>query len=444
MTESHPERLPPHDVLTGRLLLLATAFIVAAEWSGVDLFNGIARVAACAALLLLAPRVKLSGHLFLAVAALLTVTAVAVLPDWQNALGRALGSMAFITAFFVALACLRNAAGGSAAIIRCGSYLANQPSGRRYLALTGGGHLFSLVLNYGSISLFGSLVERSLRNESDAMIRRIRTRRMLIAVQRGFITTLCWSPLTFSMVVSLSVVPGSSWAAAAPYCIVAALLLGALGWGLDTLFKPKVANPPPPAVQPPGAWRALLPLFALLALLVVVVGVLVALTGLNIVPVVMLVVPLLSLAWAALQKSPPTVGVLMMAGYIGMLASALLVPLIGGSWSADGWSPLFLIGLLWLIPLAGQIGMNPILIVTLIGPLLPAAAQLGVAPELVVLALTSGWALGGASSPFTATTLLIGAFGGVSARHVGLVWNGLYTVTGGLVASLWLWLLIIL
>ena len=54
-----------------------------------------------------------------------------------------------------------------------------------------------------------------------------------------------------------------------------------------------------------------------------------------------------------------------------------------------------------------------------------------------MVAVTSGWALTGASSPFTATTLLIGSFGGVSAQHVGLVWNGVYTLVCGLVLSAW-------
>ena len=53
------------------------------------------------------------------------------------------------------------------------------------------------------------------------------------------------------------------------------------------------------------------------------------------------------------------------------------------------------------------------------------------------LALAAGWALSGASSPFTATTLLIGSFGGISALRVGWVWNGVYTVLCGVMLSLW-------
>ena len=97
---------------------------------------------------------------------------------------------------------------------------------------------------------------------------------------------------------------------------------------------------------------------------------------------------------------------LMMAGYIGTIASPLLSVLmiflgidLG---SLPSWSVLVM--LVWFIPLVGQIGMNPILAVALITPVLPEAATLGVSPTSLVVALTAGWILSGVSSPFTATT----------------------------------------
>ncbi len=451
---------------TGLLLLLTTLLKVAAEWTHSAPLATAAAVGAVACLGLLTPLVGTARRLYVVIALALTVWAWLALPDWHGPVGRAVGNMAFIAAFFIALATLRNAAAGSAAIVRCGLYLANQPPGRRYLALTFGGHLFGLVLNYGSISLFGSLVERSLQAEPDPVIRAIRARRMLLAIQRGFVTTLAWWPLTFAMVMSLAVVPGSRWELALPYCLVAALLLGATGWALDTLFKPRNVTPPPRLPNPPGAWKALLPLFGLLLLLIALVGGLQAASGLRTVAVVMLVVPLLSLAWIARQKKPPfpsaefpatlagrvdgfvrrelpayapELVLLMCAGYIGILASALLAPLVHeGLLGGGALSPLVLIGVLWLVPLAGQLGMNPILSVTLVGPLLPHAEQFGVAPEMVVLALVSGWALTGASSPFTATNMLVGKFGGVGPFRAGLVWNGPYTLVSGVALSAWL------
>ena len=102
---------------------------------------------------------------------------------------------------------------------------------------------------------------------------------------------------------------------------------------------------------------------------------------------------------------------------------------------------LVLVGLVWLVPITGQFGMNPILSVALIAPILPPAHAMGVDPSDIVVAITSGWALSGASSPYTATTLLVGSFGGVSALHVGLRWNGLYTALAALTLSAWVALL---
>ena len=53
------------------------------------------------------------------------------------------------------------------------------------------------------------------------------------------------------------------------------------------------------------------------------------------------------------------------------------------------------------------------------------------------LPLTAGWGLSGATSPFTATTLITGSFAGETARHVGLKWNGLYSLLCAAALSVW-------
>ncbi len=60
---------------------------------------------------------------------------------------------------------------------------------------------------------------------------------MLVAIQRGITSTLMWSPLTFSMAITLPVVPGTSWAGPLPLCAAGALGLAGLGWAFDHLFK---------------------------------------------------------------------------------------------------------------------------------------------------------------------------------------------------------------
>jgi hypothetical protein len=452
------------DRLSGLLLFATAVLVFLAETVGDPVYSQTAGATALLYLALATPRVGWSRRMFVIAGAALFAIAFVTRPDWSALVARALASAAFVAAFFIAVGWLRNAAASSPAIDRSGRVLAEQPPGRRYLALTIGGQLFGLVLLYGAISLLGGLAESNARREANEEIRTIRTRRMLLAVQRGFVATLCWSPLTFSMAVSTSIIPGSSWAGAVGLCAVSGLILAGLGWALDTIFKPRLSGPRPPQRPAQGSWRDLFPLFLLLALLLGSVAVLHIATGLRVVYVVMALVPALSLAWVALQRRGRPgerlahaarrgtgyivtdlagyrgeLVLLMMAGFIGTLGAGLLTPL---AQQADidfaaipAW--ILLLASLWIVPITGQLGMNPILSVSLLAPLLPHASALGVSPNVIILAITGGWALSGASSPYTATTLLVGALGRVSALHVGWKWNGAYTLIGGLLLSLW-------
>ncbi|MGP6086507.1 hypothetical protein [Antarctobacter jejuensis] len=413
-------------------------------------------------LVLLTPQVRRSRQGFVLVGLILTGCAYVFLPVWQAVVLRALGSAAFIAAFFAALTTLRNVAESSPAIRAAGTYLAEQPPGRRYAALTVGSHLFALLLNYGAISLLGNLATQSAGREANAEIRRHRTRRMLLAIQRGFVSSLPWSPLGFSMAITNALIPGARWADSVQAGFVSAAILLLTGWALDTIFKPRLSVPAPPRAPATGTLRLLQPLLVLLVILSGTVSVLYSNTGIRIVGIVMLVVPLLSLAWAVIQHRSGVlayslrtrlaryvstelpanrneVTLLMMAGYIGTVGGPLLGPLVAGAGidlaALPTWAVLLF--LVWLVPVLGQLGMNPILAVTLCAPIIPEAAVLGVTPSAVVAAIAAGWAISGICSPFTATTLLIGSFGNVSALHVGLRWNGMYVAVLAALLSVW-------
>ncbi|MDT8344542.1 MAG: hypothetical protein RQ752_08915 [Thermohalobaculum sp.] len=453
---------PRVDAAVGGLLAALLGLMMLAEWTGAAGFRQAAGLAVLPLVALLTLHVSWPRRVFVIVAGALAAAAALTRTDWAAITGAALGTAAFIGAFFTALATLRNASASSPAIQTCGRFLADQPPGRRYAALTVGGHLFGMLLNYGALVLLGSLAEANAQREADAEIRGHRIRRMLLAIQRGFVSTLAWSPLAFAMAISTTLVPGASWAEAALPCLGSSLILAGTGWALDTVFKPRLSHPPPPRTRPEGSWASLWPLVVLLAILAVSVGGLHVAAQVSAVGVVMLVVPLLSLGWIAVQNlgRHPLAQVaarardyavrdlpayrselvlLTMAGFIGTLGSRLLGPLLGGEGDmlagVPGWQ--VLVALVWLIPLTGQLGMNPILSVSLVAPILPPAAAMGVSPTDIIVAITAGWALSGASSPYTATTLLIGALGKVSAREVGLRWNGSYTLVCGVLLSVW-------
>ena len=457
---------PRSNRITGGLLMAITALVVLKEWGLGSLPHLLLPWAIIAATLLLALQVRAGRYAFALVALGLTLALGLTQSDWLAVTERALHTSAFIVAFFCALSTLRSAASTSPSIRAAGRFLAQQPPGRRYLALTLGGQMFSLLLNYGAIALLGGLATASADEEKDPEIRRHRTRRMLLAIQRAFTSTLPWSPMSFAVAITTALIPGATWAGVVLPGVITSVLMAGTGWALDTLFKPRLSQPRPPAKPPEGSWALLLPLVLLLAILVISILVLHEITTVRVVGMVMLIVPTIALVWSLLQaqsaESTATLSqrvggftfgelpefrgeilLLMMAGYIGTVGAPLLGPVLAGLGLDLAALPttVLLVSFVWIIPLAGQLGMNPILAVTLMAPLIPSPEALGLSPTAVVVALTSGWALSGVTSPFTATTLLIGGFGKVSAAHVGLVWNRGYALVTGIILSAWVLLI---
>lgn len=450
------------DKASGSLLILLTVLVILGEWTGGPVFYGLAAAGVVVILALLFTRVRWSRQIFVVVGLALFAGAVLTRPDWADLTVTALGRAAFIAAFFTALATLRNASETSSAILRSGRFLAQQPPGRRYAALTVGGHLFGLLLTYGALGLLGGMAAANAQQEPNAEIRTHRLRRMLLAIQRGFVSTLPWSPLSLAIAISTSLVPGAPWSQAVWPCLVTAAILAITGWALDTIFKPRLTAPAPVRTKPDGTWAVMLPLVLLLGIFGVLVGGLHALTGIRAAGVVMAVVPAIALVWIVIQhlgqgKVKGAVGqvqtyvtrhlpgyrselvLLMMAGFIGAMGTVVLAPLVAASGldlsAVPGWA--ILVALVWVIPVTGQLGMNPILSVSLIVPLLPDAATMGVDPVDIIVGLTAGWSLCGASSPYTATTMMIGSLGRVSAFHVGMRWNGVYTLVCAVLMSFW-------
>jgi hypothetical protein len=445
----------------GLLLCAITALVICREWGVAEWTQPAKPFLVLVVVAILLFQVRWSRKAFVAVAILISISLVATNTDWRGITTRGLETAAFIGAFFTALSTLRTVAQTSPAIQRAGTFLAGQPPGRRYAALTVGGQAFALLLNYGSLQLLGSLATANANSEPNLEIRRHRIRRMLLAIQRAFVSALPWSPLSFAVAITVSVIPDTSWSKALVPGLVTSFLLAGIGWSLDTIFKPRLTVKPVRSA-PVGTWATMLPLAVLLAVLLVGVVTLSALTQVRVVGIVAVLVPCIAVVWMllqhwnenpvsttcariktyVLQELPSYRGemtLLMMAGFIGTAGSQLFAPMMQATGFDPSYLPswIILVSLVWIIPLAGQIGMNPILAVTLIAPLIPTATDLGVQPIAIVVAITSGWALSGASSPFTATTLLIGSFGGISATRVGLVWNGAYTLICGVVLSIW-------
>ncbi|MBN9673314.1 hypothetical protein [Roseibium aggregatum] len=452
------------NAIVGLLLCLITLIAATREW-GFDTYplHLCAHAVFLAAIAVTVPRVRWGRKVFVIVALGLSGAVVLTRQDWPDVLDRALVTAEFVAAFFCALSTLGNAAASSPAIVDCGRYLAGQPPGRRYAALTVGGQLFSLLLNYGAIALLGNLAVASAKEEKDPEIREHRTRRMLLAIERAFVSTLPWSPLSFAFTFSSVLIAGVSWTDAVLPCFVTGLLLAGSGWLLDTIFKPKLSRPRTGRPQQPaGSVRTLGPLLLLLVIMGSLVFAIHLGSGIRVPGIVIVVVPLISIAWIGLQNKDTApakamarrsldfartelpvlqsqVVLLTMAGFIGIVGGALVDPLVATAGIDLHLLPpaLLLVFVIWIIPAMGQLGMNPLLAISLLAPLLPPARDIGLEPTDLLLATTGGWALSGISSPFTAMSVVTGSFAGVSARHVALRWNGLYLPIAGALVTFW-------
>jgi len=464
MTLLKPSR---YFALAGFLPAGVVFLMVSFEYTGYSAFAVAASVLAVIAVAIFSFGVRASRVVFVLIAIALVLWAALTNTGWVAATALAAQRGAMVMALFTALTAIRNAAISAPAIVECGRFLARQRSGLRYTALTIGGHLFALVLLYGSISLLGTLATESAAREPDPEIRRQRTRRMMIAIQRGFASTLCWSPLGFSMIISVSVVPGASWSAAALPGLVSALMMLVIGWGLDALYKPQVKSNTRPLET--ERWvTQLSPLLVLLGLVLVGVALLHTVTGVEVIGAVMSLIPVIAILWIAMQQPPvgltrsvnvwqrarlfvtrelPSyrgeIVLLFMAGFIGSLGAFLLVPLVQAQGLDLTTIPPWIIvaAMVWIIPVTGQLGMNPILAVSLLVPILPSPEIMGIPPTAMVVAITAGWALSGATSPFTASVMLAASLGGVSPLRAGLGWNGVYVLAAGAALTLWALLL---
>jgi len=392
----------------------------------------------------------------------LAILAAAATLVWHaspaEVLGKAAIAAAAIIGLFAALGFLREAAETSPLVQQCGEVMVRQPPGRRYLVLSLGSHLISLVLNFGVLPLLGTMVMKG--NTLDAAggeqrIVDIRTRRMLSAMLRGFAMMTAWSPLSVSFAVTVVVIPGLDWTRLLPLQVTLAGLLLTLGWLLD-----RCAYPPSgqalPGVGQTTDWRPAWRMTALVAAVVCTSVTLAEILGVKLVVGAMVAVPPSALVWLMWQKRQPQkvikdlgqsllrtmpnfrdeVAMLGGAMFAGTVAAAFLSPdSIGAVVQGLGLPPLALVILLaWSIMALAQVGVSQIASVTLLG-----GALVHVTPPLVLAsAMMGAWALSACSTVVGAAVLTVARIGGVSVKVVGRDWNGLYVISGGLVLAVWL------
>ncbi len=400
----------------------------------------------------------------LCAAGVLTLLALWRSPTPGQLLFEASGRFAFFATFVVALSMLRLPAYRSRLVRRCGQSMLLQPPSRRYPILSLGSALFGIILNIGVLNLFAAMIEKSntlSAAQGRAWVREARQRRMMLALLRGFSLAPLISPMGIGVAVVLSSLPQVTWPQLAPYILGAAALIFMAGWAVDYFTGP---HPPANKTYVTPSLRPLAQFSVLLIGIVALVFSIAWLLELRLPIAALLGAPTGALLWLAWQRrrlgygglpaaitavhrqlpwllspSANEIVVLGAAGYLGHVCVGLvdtqqLAPLLAvldplGTLNA-------VLAMLMVVGLA-QIGVNPIVTVTLLVGLLPTMGIEGLTPELIGASLMVGWALALMSSPMTASMLILSRFTGVPATRIGYRWNGRFLVAAIPLLALW-------
>ena len=400
----------------------------------------------------------------LCAAGVLTLLALWRSPTPGQLLFEASGRFAFFATFVVALSMLRLPAYRSRLVRRCGQSMLLQPPSRRYPILSLGSALFGIILNIGVLNLFAAMIEKSntlSAAQGRAWVREARQRRMMLALLRGFSLAPLISPMGIGVAVVLSSLPQVTWPQLAPYILGAAALIFMAGWAGDYFTGP---HPPANKTYVTPSLRPLAQFSVLLIGIVALVFSIAWLLELRLPIAALLGAPTGALLWLAWQRrrlgygglpaaitavhrqlpwllspSANEIVVLGAAGYLGHVCVGLvdtqqLAPLLAvldplGTLNA-------VLAMLMVVGLA-QIGVNPIVTVTLLVGLLPTMGIEGLTPELIGASLMVGWALALMSSPMTASMLILSRFTGVPATRIGYRWNGRFLIAAIPLLALW-------
>ena len=372
------------------------------------------------------------------------------------AVAAGLDRAAFFTFFLTSLAVLRESARSSPLVRRCGKVMVNQPPGRRYLLMSFGSHLFSVMLNIGALNVLGTMIRRAIRPSSDPETQRIggiRQRRMLTATLRGFCGVPLWAPTSVTMLLVLSGIPDLTWEQYAPLGLLWTLLFILWGAILDRFSYPR----PKTHRVSGGGLGQLVPLVFLVALIPGLAYVLAQITGLQLFSALLMCAPVIGLIWIWVQyrglrtrvkgglllrrmrqSFPETftnqrneVVLFTSSGFIGVILIPLIDPEAASAFliQADIGNATLMVCISLIMLTFSFIGINAIITVTLMLGALQQIPDLDIPPLVQASVIAITWAVFAGASPFTASLRFISNFSGVSPLRFGIEWNGWFSVS---------------
>ncbi|GGC66111.1 hypothetical protein GCM10011362_13110 [Marinobacter halophilus] len=311
----------------------------------------------------------------------------------------------------------------------------------RYLSLAYGTSLVSVPLNFGSVAVVGSLVGERIRRNGDSPATRNATR----AVLRGFGVAPVFSPLSISVVLTLTLLPGLGIVQllllAVPFSIV--LVLVGLLWREPEPAQDLVAQEDRAGS---GSWLRFSGLILAVCAGVFLFSHQYQLSYAHSVALSCLAAVLLYrvLGWLRRERQPWSsmanvsneLAIVGGSAFIGAVISGVVLGQIDGNPQLPVWLwAMLAAGVPWLFFAAGLGGVNPIVIGTLVGGILgslwPESAQIGLG-----IAMVTGWGITAFGTPFAANALIMERLTGYRARDASFRWSLALSLSGLMAASL--------
>jgi hypothetical protein len=115
---------------------------------------------------------------------------------------------------------------------------------------------------------------------------------------------------------------------------------------------------------------------------------------------------------------------------------------VGGALPASGLAPFIAhlppVAVPLLVPVlliaTGQLGLNPVAVIALLGAAMPNPGRFGVAPSVLAFACMLGWGLAVNMTPMSASAITTARWAGVSPWTVSTAWNAAFTFSALLLA----------
>lgn len=405
--------------------------------------------------LLMTAKFELREWLLFAFAILLAIGLFNVENDFEGIL-RALSRAAFFAAFIYLVTLLKEAAERSPSVLQLGQYLTQQPRGRRYFTLAGGGHVMGVLLNFGAVSLLTPLIQRGARAGSKNIEKaKAAEQQQISALLRGFSWMIMWSPTALTQAVLFTAFPAINVAFVALLGIGASIVMMVIG-RIEDRFRWRNFKFDENSTAPVFPKEAAKRFFAICLLLIISTFLVVIIFAKSGAIALMLTAPIVMFIWMFAQTDDATpsarakntiqsiskilVGsssalgrnsfLLGTAAFIGDVAARLTpVDRVAEFLNIEqmpAWA--FLASLPVIITICGQVALSPLLVVVFLGAVINALPVMPADPNLVVFALGAGWAMSMSASPNATATLLIAGIAKIPPTTLTWRWNGIYAI----------------